>query len=54
MAKRAVLTEDSTYTNDPSKDKKELINQGIGDLNNGSISDVTNVNAPRTIVTTSN
>lgn len=54
MAKKAVLTEDSIYTNDPQEDKKELINQGIGSLVEQSISNVSNTNAPRTIVNTSN
>lgn len=49
--KRAVLTEEGKYSNDPKEDKGLLINQGIGDLNNGSISNVNNVNQVRTIVT---
>lgn len=52
--KRAVLTEEGKYSNNPKEDKGLLINQGIGDLNNGSISDVNNVNQVRTIVNTSN
>ena len=52
--KRAVLTEDGKYSNDSKEDKGLLINQGIGNLDGQSVSNVTNVNQERTITSTSN
>lgn len=50
--KRGCLCPDGTYSNDCCDG--ELISQGVGALVSQGVSNVTNVNAPRTITNVSN